>query len=238
MKSEIKDSSHTRHTFLQRNGVASQHKRWIESAHRQLDLRTQLSASQLASLAPYSLFQSSKPGEQLCQEAVFVGLFNGFQRLYLHLVVDTCCNYAFGLLHESKQQLPAVTLLHREVLPFYRKHHLHVQRIVTNERWAFADPADHSYKNYLERNNLLHLKTLPRQPMNGAIKQFLQTLHKEFFRTKLHGNHACGSLEALQQDLNQWLLIYNTRRQAVKREMGKSPLDMIIQYHEAAECSS
>ncbi len=238
MKSEIKENSHTRHKILQRNGFASPHKRRFEPPHRQLDLRTQLSASQVATLAPYTLFESSKPGELLCQEAFFVGLFNGFLPLYLHIVIDTCCNYTFGLLHESKQQLAAVTLLHREVLPFYRKHQLQVERIVTNERWAFADTDDHSYKNYLERNNLLQLTGVARQPMKETIEQLRKTLGKEFFQLKLHGNHACDSLEVLQEDLNQWLRIYNNRRPASNTEIDKSPLEMIIRYHETAECSS
>ncbi|TNJ34071.1 transposase family protein [Prosthecochloris vibrioformis] len=66
------------------------------------------------------------------QNTFFVDSFKGAGQVYMHVVVDTWCSYAFGCMHLSKQTEGAVAVLHNDVLPFYQKHKLIVENILTD----------------------------------------------------------------------------------------------------------
>ena len=65
--------------------------------------------------------ESSKPGELLCQDTMFVGNLKGVGKVYLHACVDTYGSYAFGFLHTGKKPECAAALVHNDVLPFYQE---------------------------------------------------------------------------------------------------------------------
>ena len=73
--------------------------------------------------------ESSKPGELLCQDTMFVGNLKGVGKVYLHACVDTYGSYAFGFLHTGKKPECAAALVHNDVLPFYQECGLTVDAI-------------------------------------------------------------------------------------------------------------
>jgi Integrase core domain len=65
---------------------------------------------------------------------------------------------------------------------------------------------------------------------NGFVERFHRTVKEEFFEVALRETFY-DSVEALQADLDRWLVHYNTERPHLGyRNMGKRPLDTINGY--------
>jgi len=175
--------------------------------------------------------ESSRPGELLSQDTFYVGRFKGVGKVYLHAIVDTYGSYAFGFLYTSKQPEAAVAVVHNDVLPFYQDLELPVKAILTDNGREFCGKDSHPYEIYLALNEIEHRRTKVRRPQtNGFVERFNRTVLDEFlrpaFRTKFY-----ESVEALQDDLDIWLVHYNTERaHQGYRNMGKRPIDTINDY--------
>src|SRR5690349_6358290 len=83
----------------------------------------------------------------------------------------------------------------------------------------------HEYELYLDIEGIEHSKTQVRHPQsNGFCERLHRTMQDEFyavaFRKKLY-----GSLEQLQQDLDEWMHYYNQERPHSGRYcFGKTPM--------------
>lgn len=65
---------------------------------------------------------------------------------------------------------------------------------------------------------------------NGFIERFNKTVLDEFFRIAFCKSFY-ESVEALQEDLDQWLIHYNTERlRRGYRYRGKRPLDTVLEF--------
>jgi transposase InsO family protein len=65
---------------------------------------------------------------------------------------------------------------------------------------------------------------------NGVVERFHRTVKEEFFEVTLRET-LYESVEALQADLDRWLVHYNTERPHVGyRNLGKRPPDTINAY--------
>lgn len=109
--------------------------------------------------------------------------------------------------------ITAADLLNDRVLPFYEAHDLPVLRILTDRGTEYCGRAEtHDYRLFLAINDIDHTRTKAQSPQtNGICERFHKTILHEFyqvtFRKKLY-----GSLEELQQDLDDWLEYYNNER--------------------------
>ena len=175
--------------------------------------------------------ESSRPGELLCQDTMFVGSLKGVGKVYLHACVDTFGSYAFGFLHTGKKPECAAALVHNDVLPFYREHNLTVGAILTDNGREFCGTENHPFELYLALNEIEHRRTKVKSPQtNGFIERFNKTVLDEFFRIAFRENFY-ESVEALQEDLDQWLIHYNTERpHRGYRNRGKRPLDTVLEF--------
>lgn len=172
--------------------------------------------------------ESSKPGELLSQDTFYVGVLKGVGRVYLHAVVDTYGSYAFGFLHTSKQPEAAVAVLHNNALSFYEDLGFEVTAVLTDNGREFCGKETHPYELYLSLNDIEHRTTKVRHPQtNGFVERFNRTVLDEFFRTAFRTKFY-ESVEALQADLDQWLIHYNTERpHQGYRNMGRRPIDTV-----------
>ena len=67
-------------------------------------------------------------------------------------------------------------------------------------------------------------------PDNGKAERFNGTVLEEFFRPTMR-SRLYESVEALQADLDAWLVHYNTERPHLGyRNHGKRPLDTVTDY--------
>lgn len=178
--------------------------------------------------------ESSRPGELLCQDTFFVGSFKGIGKVYLQAVVDTYGSYAFGLLATSKQPETAALLLHNEVLPFYAERQIQVSAVLTDNGREFCGTEAHPYELYLALNDIEHRRTQVRRPeTNGFVERFNRTVLEEFFR-EVFRERFYESVDALQQDLDRWLVYYNTERpHQGYRNQGRRPIETLELYLKA-----
>lgn len=223
--------------LLNKNGMGSRYERWLKLEQKYSDQPIELNAEQakfLEKLNPVFKerhVESSRPGELLSADTFQVGTLKGVGKVYLHAVVDTFGSYAFGFLHTSKQPEAAVSVLHNDVLPFYKRHAIPVSTVLTDNGREFCGKDSHPYELYLELNDIEHRRTRVRRPQtNGFVERFNRTVLDEFFRkafrTKLY-----ETVAELQADLDAWLVEYNTKRpHQGYRNMGRRPIDTINEY--------
>jgi hypothetical protein len=156
--------------ILERVGLVSRYDRWLAIEKHQAEKPFELTAELIAFIEKQNPqfkkrnVESGKPGELLNQDTFLVGSFKGVGPVYMHVIVDTCCSYAFYFMHVSKQAEAAVAVLYNDVLPFYQKHKLSVENILTDNGREFCDTEQHPYELYLELNDIKHRRTKIRHP--------------------------------------------------------------------------
>jgi len=170
--------------------------------------------------------ETAHPGYLGSQDTFYVGTLKGVGRVYQQTYVDTYAKVAFARLYTTKTPITAADLLNDRVLPFFEEHELPVLRILTDRGTEFCGKAEHhDYQLYLAVNGIEHTKTKAQSPQtNGICERFHKTILQEFyqitFRKKIYND-----LASLQQDLDEWLLYYNTERtHQGKMCCGRTPM--------------
>lgn len=174
--------------------------------------------------------ETAHPGYLGSQDTFYVGTLKGVGRIYQQTFVDTYSKVAFAKLYTTKTPITAADMLNDQVIPFFVEQALPLLRILTDRGTEYCGrPEQHDYQLYLAINDIDHTKTKARSPQtNGICERFHKTLLQEFyqvtFRRKLY-----ESLEALQQDLDEWMLYYNTQRcHQGKMCCGRTPMDTLV----------
>ncbi len=230
----IKISYPTIQNILNKHEMGTRYERLLKLEERSLSHQIELSPQQVAWIEKANPcfrerhIESSRPGEVLSQDTFYVGVLKGVGRVYLHAVVDTYGSYAFGFLHTTKQPEAALAVVHNDVLPFYQDKGLQVDAILTDNGREFCGKDTHPYELYLELNDIEHRKTQVRRPQtNGFVERFNRTVLDEFFRIAFR-KKLYESVEALQVDLDAWLVHYNTERpHQGYRNRGRRPIETI-----------
>ena len=225
--------------ILDKEGLGSRYDRWLALEREKTGQPIELTAEQVAFIEKQNPqyrerhVESSKPGELLNQDTFFVGTLKGVGRVYMHTVVDTYNSLAFGFLHVSKQPEAAVAVLYNDVIPFYKKHKIKVENILTDNGREFCGTESHPYQIYLELNEINHRKTKVRTPRtNGFVERFNRTMLDEFFRIKFR-EKPYNTVNQLQDDLDVWLKFYNEKRpHQGYRNMGKTPMERFLEYNQ------
>lgn len=170
--------------------------------------------------------ETTHPGYLGSQDTFYVGTLKGVGRIYQQTYVDTYAKVAFAKLYTTKTPITAADLLNDRVLPFHEAHGLPVLRILTDRGTEYCGkPETHDYQLFLAVNDIDHTKTRAKSPQtNGICERFHKTILQEFyqvtFRKKLY-----NSLEALQADLDEWLVYYNEERtHQGKMCCGRTPM--------------
>jgi transposase InsO family protein len=230
----VRVSAITIQKILNDHGLGTRIDRWLALETANAGKAIEITSEQAAFLEKLNPcfrerhVESSAPGELLSADTFFVGSLKGVGKVYLHAVVDTFGSYAFGFLHISKQPEAAVAVLHNEVLPFYRTLDLPVKAVLTDNGREFCGTERHPYELYLDLNGIEHRRTRVRTPRtNGFVERFNGTVLDEFFRVKMRETFF-ETVEALQADLDAWLVHYNTERPHLGyRNMGRRPVETI-----------
>ena len=236
----ISVSSPTIQTLLIKHEMGSKYERLLKLEEKVAQAAIELTPEQVAQIEKANPsfrerhIESSRPGELLAQDTFFVGHLKGVGKVYLHAVVDTFGSYAFGFLHTSKQPEAAVAVLHNDVLPFYQDRGLAVTAVLTDNGREFCGTDRHPFELYLAFNDIEHRRTKVRHPQtNGFIERFNRTVLDEFFRSAFRTTFY-ESVEALQADLDAWLVHYNTERpHQGYRNLGRRPIDTINNHSES-----
>ena len=161
------------------------------------------------------------------QDTFYVGTLKGVGRIYQQTFIDTFSAVGFAKLYTSKVPINSADLLNDKVIPFFDSHGIPLLRILTDRGTEFCGKPDaHDYELFLALNDIDHSKTKVKNPQsNGICERFHKTMLDEFysiaFRKKIY-----LTLDELQQDLDEWLIRYNTQRtHQGKRCQGKTPME-------------
>ena len=230
----IKISYPTIQNILNKHGMGTRYERLLKLEEKALSHDIEFSPAQVERIKKANpcfrewYIESSYPGETLSQDSFYVEVLKVVSRVYLHAVVDTFGSYTFGFLHTRKQPEAAVAVVHNDVLPFYQEKGLKVEAIITDNSREFCRKDTHPYELYLELNNIEHRRTQARRPQsNGFVERFNPTVLDEFFRVTFRKKFY-ETVEALQVDLDTWLVHYNTERPHQSyRNRGRRPSDTI-----------
>ena len=174
--------------------------------------------------------ETAHPGYLGSQDTFYVGTFKGVGRVYQQTYVDTYAKAAHCKLYTTKTPITAADLLNDRVLPFYASQELPVLRILTDRGTEYCGKAEsHDYQLYLAINDIEHTKTKTRHPQtNGICERFHKTVLQEFYQPALR-KKVYGSVEDLQQDLDEWLEYYNNERtHQGKMCCGRTPMETLL----------
>lgn len=170
--------------------------------------------------------ETEHPGYLGAQDTYYVGNIKGVGRIYQQTFIDTYTRVAFAKLYDRKTAITAADLLNDRVLPFFEEQQIPLLRILTDRGTEYKGKREHhEYELYLDIEGIDHSKTQVRHPQsNGFCERLHRTMQDEFyavaFRKKLY-----GSLEQLQQDLDEWMHYYNQERPHSGRYcFGKTPM--------------
>ena len=171
------------------------------------------------------------PGYLGAQDTYYVGHIKGVGHIYQQTFIDTYAKTGFAKLYDRKNALVAADLLNDRVLPFYEQHDLRLLRVLTDRGTEYCGSREHhEYQLYLAIEDIDHTKIKAKSPQtNGICERFNRTVKNEFydiaFRKKIY-----SSIEQIQNDLDDWMLEYNTcRTHSGKFCFGKTPMQTFME---------
>ena len=169
--------------------------------------------------------ETEHPGYLGAQDTYYVGNIKGVGRIYQQTFIDTYSKVAFAKLYDRKNAITAADMLNDKILPFFEENQIPLLRILTDRGTEYCGKREHhEFELYLSLEGIDHSKTKARSPQtNGMCERFHRTIQDEFyaiaFRRKIY-----NSLEEMQKDLDEWLMIYNHERtHSGKYCFGKTP---------------
>jgi len=171
-------------------------------------------------------FESEHPGYCGAQDTFYVGMMKGVGRIYQQTFIDTYSKVVHARLYDRKTPITAADLLNDRVIPFFDAHEVPLLRILTDRGTEYCgNPERHEYELYLAVEDIDHSRTKTKSPQtNGIVERFHKTVLNEFYRIAFR-KKIYGSIEELQEDLDDWVKTYNEKRPHQGRWCyGKTPM--------------
>ena len=165
------------------------------------------------------------------QDTFYVGTLKGVGRIYQQTFIDTYSNVGSAKLYTSKHPINSADLLNDRVIPFFDKYGISLLRVLTDRGTEFCGKPDtHEYQLFLALNDIDHSKTKAKNPQtNGICERFHKTILDEFYHIAFRKKIYLG-VDELQQDLDEWMHKYNTRRtNQGKRCQGTTPMETFLE---------
>ena len=181
--------------------------------------------------------ETHHPGYLGAQDTYYVGYIKGVGKIYQQTFIDTYSRVAFAKVYDRKNALVAADMLNDKVLPFYQEQKIDLLRILTDRGTEYCGAREHhEYELYLSIEDIDHTKIKAKSPQtNGICERFHRTMQEEFysiaFRKKIY-----NGLEEMQQDIDQWIELYNNERAHSGRYcFGKTPMQTFIDSKDLAK---
>jgi transposase InsO family protein len=160
-------------------------------------------------------------GALVAVDTFFVGVLKGVGKVYPQTAIDCHSRYAWARLYPNKLPLTAVQLLNNDVLPTFEIYGGTIDAVLSdNDREFCGRQYRHSYKLFLQLEDIEHKRTRVNRPQsNGIVERLHRTLLDEHFRVE--GRRAWfETLHEMQTVLDHYLVEYNTKRPHQSRGMN------------------
>lgn len=170
--------------------------------------------------------ETEHPGYLLAQDTYYVGTVKGVGRIYQQTVIDTYTKVGFAKLYNTKHAVTSAEILNDRVIPWFEEQDIPVLRILTDRGTEYCGKKEsHEYELFLAIENIDHTRTKVKHPQtNGICERFHQTIQNEFYSTAFR-KKVYNDIEELQNDLDEWMEIYNNERvHSGKYCFGKTPM--------------
>jgi transposase InsO family protein len=202
-----------------RHGIETRLKRLLRLEQHAQEQTFVVTEEQRALLERHSVdyrcrhIESSRPGELLNQDTFYWGTLKGVGKVYVQVVVDVFCSFAFAKVYTSKLPVTACDLVYERVLPFYDALGVALSAVLTDNGREFCGRTDsHPYELLLAMEGIEHRTTRIRSPRtNGFVERMNKTLLDECFRIVGRTTWYTEIVE-IQRDLDRFLVFYNLER--------------------------
>lgn len=174
--------------------------------------------------------ESKYSGNLLNQDTFYFGYLKGVGKIYIQVVVDCYCSFAFAKLYTSKLPETACDLLNSRVLPYYESLNIPIHAILTDNGREFCGiRGRHPYEVFLELESIEHRTTKVRHPWtNGFVERMNRTILEEFLQVEGRKGKWIR-VEDIQRDLDEFLYFYNFKRQHQGYRLnGKTPAEGLV----------
>jgi transposase InsO family protein len=157
--------------------------------------------------------ETEHPGYLGAQDTFYVGHIKGVGRIYQQTFIDTYSKVAICKLYTARTGLTAADHINDKVVPFFEEQQIPLLRILTDRGSEYCGRAEkHEYQLILALNDIEHSRTKAKSPQtNGICERFHKTILQEFYQVAFR-KKVYQTLEQLQNDLDEWLEIYNKKR--------------------------
>ena len=169
-------------------------------------------------------------GDLVAVDTFFVGHLKGVGKVYLQTAVDCHSRYAWGRLYPNKMPVTAVHLMNNDVQPTFEAHGARIDTVLSDNGREFCGRPDrHPYELFLQLEEIEHRTTRVRRPQsNGFVERLHRTLLEEHFRV-MGRKKFYDSIEAMQIDLDAYLVGFNAERPRQGRGMkGRTPANVFV----------
>ena len=117
--------------------------------------------------------EATQPGELLNQDTFYWGTLKGVGKVYVQVVVDVFCSFAFAKVYTSKMPITAATCCTIECCPSTRRSGVPSAPILTDNGREFCGRSDqHPFELLLAMDGIQHRTTQIRSPRtNGFVER-------------------------------------------------------------------
>ncbi len=214
-----------------RHNLLTKHQRLLRLEEHTRKAKIELTDEQIRLLEKFDPefkerhIETRHTGDLVAVDTFYVGALKGVGRIYLQSVIDCHSRYAWGRLYTTKLPVTAVHILNTDVLPFFEKHKVPVDTVLSDNGREFCGREDrHPYELFLQLEGIEHRRTKVRRPQsNGFVERLHRTLLDEHFRVQGRKKWY-ESVDEMQKDLDRYFHSYNNERAHQGRNMkGRTP---------------
>jgi transposase InsO family protein len=169
------------------------------------------------------------PGHIVALDTFYVGNLKGVGRLYQITSLDLCSRFGWAKLYTNKEQTSSIDFVENTLIPKFFHNNVELESVLTDNGSEFTGS---KFQQMLVDYDIQHHRIPKGKPLcNGYCERFQRTIYEELyqraFRTKFY-----KTLEALQEDLNRYLVYYNFKRPHFGvKATGALPIDIFKSQH-------
>lgn len=149
------------------------------------------------------------PGHIVALDTFYVGNLKGVGRIYLITGIDICSRFGWAKLYVNKTAASAMDFVEQCLLPKFFVNNVDVESVLTDNGSEFVEA---KFRQMLFEYDIQHHRIAKGQPyLNGYCERFQRTILEELYQPVFRRKFF-NSIEALQKELDKYLVYYNFER--------------------------